>query len=189
MLGLRKKRFCATETLPSAGAPKLKNRLARLRDKRLHDLVDGLVAGGCLRVPEVLRGGVAVFMRGQIGVHAFAEGFLAEIVLHHQQHVAGLAVGDAVEHLVDLVGRVGLGADGARGGLRIDVERALFVAGHNLRNVPLGMHRGHGLFSIHVAKPSLSQMLSHHCMVTRSPNHWCAISCVMSSAASVWASM
>ena len=38
------------------------------------------------------------------------------------------------------------------------------------------------LFSIHVAKPSLSQILSHHFIVTRSPNHWCAISCVMSRA-------
>ena len=28
-----------------------------------------------------------------------------------------------------------------------------------------------GLFDIQVAKPSLGQMLSHHCMVTRSPNH------------------
>ena len=27
------------------------------------------------------------------------------------------------------------------------------------------------------ANHSFSQMSSHHCIVTRSPNHWCAISC------------
>ena len=31
--------------------------------------------------------------------------------------------------------------------------------------------------AIQDAKPSLSQRSSHHDMVTRSPNHWCAISC------------
>ena len=31
--------------------------------------------------------------------------------------------------------------------------------------------------SIHVANPSFSHRLSHHSGVTRSPNHWCAISC------------
>src|SRR3954447_24609297 len=30
---------------------------------------------------------------------------------------------------------------------------------------------------IHDANPSLSQRLSHHAIVTRSPNHMCAISC------------
>ena len=32
-----------------------------------------------------------------------------------------------------------------------------------------------------VAKDSLSHRSSHHCMVTRSPNHMCAISCRMVS--------
>ncbi len=45
------------------------------------------------------------------------------------------------------------------------------------------------LFSIQVAKPSLSQMLSHHCMVTRSPNHWCAISWATTRATFFFASM
>ena len=35
---------------------------------------------------------------------------------------------------------------------------------------------------MNVAKPSLSQMSSHHFIVTRSPNHWCAISCAMTPA-------
>ena len=34
---------------------------------------------------------------------------------------------------------------------------------------------------IHEANPSLSQRLSHHAIVTRSPNHWCAISCASTS--------
>ena len=40
-----------------------------------------------------------------------------------------------------------------------------------------GFHALSGLVSIQFAKPSFSQMSSHHCIVTRSPNHWCAISC------------
>ena len=35
------------------------------------------------------------------------------------------------------------------------------------------------LVPIHEAKPSLSQRLSHQAIVTRLPNHWCAISCAM----------
>src|SRR5207249_9070247 len=37
------------------------------------------------------------------------------------------------------------------------------------------------LVPIHDANPSLSQRLSHQAMVTRSPNHWCAISCASTS--------
>ena len=33
--------------------------------------------------------------------------------------------------------------------------------------------------AIQVAKASLSQRSSHHGMVTRSPNHWCASSCAV----------
>src|SRR6267154_735215 len=35
------------------------------------------------------------------------------------------------------------------------------------------------LVSIQVANPSLSHRLSHQAVVTRSPNHWCAISCAI----------
>ena len=38
------------------------------------------------------------------------------------------------------------------------------------------------MFAIQVAKPSFSQMSSHHFIVTRLPNHWCAISCEMTPA-------
>src|SRR5205823_12894043 len=34
---------------------------------------------------------------------------------------------------------------------------------------------------IHEANPSLSHKLSHQAIVTRSPNHWCAISCARTS--------
>ena len=81
----------------------------------------------------------------EIGLHAFAKGFRAEVVFNGQQHVAGLAVGNAVEHLVDFVGRFSLGADGARGGLRIQVERVLLLNGDDLRYMPLRMHGGNGL--------------------------------------------
>src|SRR6266705_6640090 len=37
------------------------------------------------------------------------------------------------------------------------------------------------LVPIHEAKPSLSQRLSHHAIVTRSPNHMCAVSCPITS--------
>ena len=42
-----------------------------------------------------------------------------------------------------------------------------------------GRQAASGLFAIQVAKPSFSQMSSHHFIVTRLPNHWCAISCEM----------
>src|SRR5208337_3056367 len=45
-----------------------------------------------------------------------------------------------------------------------------------------GFHCATGCGVIQVAKPSLSQMSSHHFMVTRSPNHWWATSCAMVSA-------
>ena len=120
-------------------------RHAGLGDQALHDLVHRLVAGGGLRVPEVFGGGVRVEVGGEVVMHALAEGLRAEVVLDRQQHVAGLAVGDAVEHLVDFVGGVGLGADGAGGGLRVEVQRAVHVRGHGLVDVPLRMHGGDGL--------------------------------------------
>ncbi len=70
---------------------------------------------GGLGVPEVFGGGVGVEVRGEIVVDALAEGLFAEVVFDHAEDGAGLAVGDAVEHLVDLAGGFGLGADGAGG--------------------------------------------------------------------------
>jgi hypothetical protein len=36
--------------------------------------------------------------------------------------------------------------------------------------------------AIQVANASLSQISSHHGVVTKSPNHWCAVSCKRTSA-------
>ena len=49
-------------------------------------------------------------------------------------------------------------------------------------SIQSGFHDSIGCAVIQVANPSLSQMSSHHAIVTRSPNHWCAISCAMVSA-------
>ncbi len=100
------------------------DRNTRLSDQAFHDLVDRLVAGGGLRVPEVLGGGIGIQVGGEIVVHALTESFFAHVILHGEQHVAGLAVGDTVEHLVDFVRSFGPGADGARGWLRIEVQSA-----------------------------------------------------------------
>ncbi|NUQ12655.1 MAG: DEAD/DEAH box helicase [Gemmatimonadaceae bacterium] len=45
-----------------------------------------------------------------------------------------------------------------------------------------GRHASTTLVSIQVANPSFSQRSSHHSMVTRLPNQWCAISCATFSA-------
>src|SRR5258708_37030443 len=50
-----------------------------------------------------------------------------------------------------------------------------------------GFQAASGLFDIQVAKPSLSQMLLHHSMVTMSPNHWCAIPWAAFSATTLFA--
>src|ERR1043165_7514018 len=42
------------------------------------------------------------------------------------------------------------------------------------------------LVDIQEAKPSFSQRSSHQAMVTRSPNHWCAISCAATSKIDCW---
>src|SRR5207244_1517269 len=44
-----------------------------------------------------------------------------------------------------------------------------------------GLNRAVHLLPIQEANPSLSQRLSHQAIVTRSPNHWCAVSCAITS--------
>ncbi len=45
-----------------------------------------------------------------------------------------------------------------------------------------GMKRSTVLAAIHVANDSFSHTSFHHSIVTRSPNHWCAISCAATDA-------
>ena len=92
-------------------AAKGQKRLPWLRHQALHDLVDGLATRLLQRIPEVLRGGIAVQVRLQVAMHARAKGLFAQIVLGHQKHGSGLAIGDAVEHLVDLARSLGVGAN------------------------------------------------------------------------------
>ena len=56
-------------------------------------------------------------------------------------------------------------------------SRSAWARGHICQD---GLKWSVALVSIQVAKPSFSQMLSHQPMVTRSPDHWCAISCATS---------
>ena len=48
-----------------------------------------------------------------------------------------------------------------------------------------GRQTASGLFAAQVAKPSFSQMSSHHFIVTRLPNHWWAISWATTDA-TIW---
>ena len=58
--------------------------------------------------------------------------------------------------------------------------RAVCVSCTALRSIRhSGFHAASGLLAAQVAKPSFSQMSSHHFIVTRLPNHWCAISWAM----------
>ncbi len=52
-----------------------------------------------------------------------------------------------------------------------------------------GFQREAAFVSIHVANPSFSQRLSHHCIVTMSPNHWCDISCATVETTSFFAAI
>ena len=45
-----------------------------------------------------------------------------------------------------------------------------------------GFQAASGLLAAHVANPSFSQISSHHFIVTRLPNHWCASSCAITDA-------
>ena len=69
----------------------------------------------------------------------FAESFLAEIVFDHEKHCSSFAVADAIEHFVDFIGRVGLGANGARNALGIEIESGLIVVSNLLGHIPLGL--------------------------------------------------
>src|ERR1017187_8025275 len=105
--------------------------LTALGDEAGHNLVHWLLAGRGLSVPEILRGRIRGEVGGEIGVNAFSEGLLAEVVLNSEQDVAGLPVGNAIKYLFDLLGGVGAGSNGAGGGKRVEIERVFLVGGDN----------------------------------------------------------
>ena len=119
-------------------------------------------------------------MRRQVVVHALAERLGALVILRHLQHAPRFAIADAVEHLVDLIRRIGLCADRPRHALRVIVERAIQAGGVILRNVPLGvphrdrlgLHPGREplvepdvvppLHCHHIAKPLMRHFMRDH---------------------------
>ena len=118
-----------------------------------------------------------VGVRLQVGVDPFLERLGADVALEHAQHGGAFLVGDRVERLVDLRRRRHVGVNRPRRLQRVEAERGLVLRRFVDVDVPVGCAAASGLFAIQVANPSFSQMSSHHCIVTRSPNHWCAISC------------
>ena len=136
--------------------------------------------GGLLqRGQQVVEGGVAERVRREVGAQPGQELLEPDVGGELLEHAGALGVGDAVEvHLdrgqVDHVGgdRVG------RRQLVLDVGPGLLDVGE----------RGPGRWctrcadtcattEAQVANDSLSHRSSHQRMVTRSPNHMCAISC------------
>ena len=61
-------------------------------------------------------------MGGKVVVHAFAECLLAKVVLNREQHHAGLAIGNAIEHLFDFFRGISAGANRPGGGLGVEIE-------------------------------------------------------------------
>ena len=116
----------------------------------------------------------------QVCIHTRAECFLAQIGLQHAQHCGRLAVSDSVEQLLNLRGRFSRLVDRARIRQRVDIQSPAGAADIiQIQNSIPASTACTGLFAIQVAKPSLSQTSSHHFIVTRSPNQWCAISCAI----------
>ena len=101
-------------------------RHAGLGYEAIHDFVDGLVAGGGLRVPEVFGCGVGVQVRGEVIVYAFAECFGADVVFDAEQNVARPCHRRCRRTSGSIsVGSVGFGADGAGSWLRVQIQRAV----------------------------------------------------------------
>src|SRR5689334_9443220 len=76
-------------------------RHSRLQDEGGHDLVNGLTGSPRLSQPEIGRRGIAVGMRLQISVHAFAKNLRPQIGLKHAQYSSAFFISDAVKHLFD----------------------------------------------------------------------------------------
>jgi hypothetical protein len=113
---------------------------------------------------------------------AVAERLLAEVALDHPQDRPALLVGDEVEALGRLVGVVDLGADGVRRAERVEVQRARLALVELEPDPPLGLPRVHDLERHPGGERLVEPEVVPPRIVTQLPNHWCASSCVMTSA-------
>ena len=109
--------------------------------------------------------------------HALAPGILADVILEHREHRLAFAVGDGIERLADLLDGFDLLHDRVRRGDGVEVHGGFTP----LIRPRSGSHSGRSALVAFVHPrwriPRSSQRSFHHAMVTRSPNHWCAISC------------
>ena len=111
---------------------------------------------------------------------ARAERLRAEVALEHREQRPALGVGDGVERVVDVVIALDGLAHLPRALLRVRVDGTLERRrrARARRRTP-GAPPPRRALPIQVAKASFSQMSSHHGIVTRLPNHWCASSCAL----------
>ena len=97
--------------------------------------------------------------------------------LEHRNDRLALLISDGVERLVGLLD----GADGLDDRVRRRKASSAIACSRSptwsMSPPQSGWKCWVVLFAIQLAKPSFSQRSSHHAMVTRSPNHMCAISC------------
>src|SRR6266705_1691427 len=115
-------------------------------------------------------------MRSDVAADAVAEDLFSEKTLQHSQKRLALFVRDIVGCAVDLA------SPSIACSLAIPA-RLVGSRGKFLRSQTshFGLKWAVHFVPIQDANPSLSHRLSHQAMVTRSPNHWCAISCASTS--------
>jgi len=121
----------------------------------------------------------AVGERVLLQVRRDASGQLGpDVVFDRAEHRCRLLVGNPSNTSLISSGVSTLGAK-ARVVRSASVDTATCVSSTSSRSTCHRVPRRERLVRHHVANPSFSQMSSHHFIVTRSPNHWWAISCEM----------
>src|SRR5690625_3409295 len=122
-------------------------------------------------------------MLGEVAAHSREEVFAADISLQLLEHGCALGVGNAIEVLLH-----GFNIGGIRGN-RVRGRKLILLVSPGLLHVGKVTHAvSYWVFSAceiaadQVAKDSFSHRSSHHCMVTKSPNHMWASSCRIVSA-------
>src|SRR5713101_5103118 len=105
-------------------------------------------------------------MRGHVTPDAVAKSILAKKTFEHEQKRLAFAIGCWIGCVVDLA------SPSISSSLEMPVRRVgsrgIFFSSQTSH---CGLKCAVHLLPIHDAKPSLSQRLSHHAIVTRSPNH------------------